>query len=331
MKFDNAYAPYTNGTIDSLIIETSTNTGSTYTPLVKLYGSNAGGPLNTVPALGSAFTPTSGQWATKKYALPVGTNKIKFRARSGFGNNLYLDSICVVNSAAPVPAVITVAPQGFYNTVTGKLNMRDTTRVYLRSIVAPYVIVDSAKAVIDSLTLSGSFIFSSAPTGTYYVVVKRRSDLETWSKAGGESYTSGAAFNYNFTTAQSQAYGSNLILVGTKFCNYTGDVDKNHIISLTDITATSNDATLFATGYVNTDLTGDRIVNLNDVIVVYNNSANFVTRQAPPGATPEVIAPDREQIKKNVIKDDETVRKDVKAIEKANEKKTENDNKVNRR
>ena len=37
--------------------------------------------------------PTSSQWATKRYSLPVGTNKIKFEGVTAFGNNLYLDNI----------------------------------------------------------------------------------------------------------------------------------------------------------------------------------------------------------------------------------------------
>ena len=75
-----------------------------------------GNSLKTVAAQTAAFTPTAAQWLTKKWALPVGTNKIKFRARSGFGNNLYLDSICKVNNSPPVAATITLAQQGYYVT-----------------------------------------------------------------------------------------------------------------------------------------------------------------------------------------------------------------------
>ncbi|MBK8550555.1 MAG: hypothetical protein IPL53_05615 [Ignavibacteria bacterium] len=99
LKFSNAYAPYTDGSTDSLEILSSTNGGTSYSTLVRLWGNNVNGNLNTAAAIGSGFTPTAGQWGNKKYSLPVGTNKIKFRARSGFGNNLYLDSMCKVSSA----------------------------------------------------------------------------------------------------------------------------------------------------------------------------------------------------------------------------------------
>jgi hypothetical protein len=109
LRFDEAYAPYTSGT-DSLIVETSTNGGSVFTRLVPLWGNAAGGPLNTTTTQTTAFTPTSTQWATKKYALPVGTNQVRFTAKSGFGNNLYVDSICVKSTALGVQNIFTGIP-----------------------------------------------------------------------------------------------------------------------------------------------------------------------------------------------------------------------------
>lgn len=281
LRFHNAYAPYTDGSTDSLEILTSTNSGTTYTTLVRLWGNNTTGNLNTRSALGSEYTPASGEWATKKYALPVGTNKIRFRARSGYGNNLYLDSICVVNSSSPVPATITVAEEGFYNTSTLKLNMRDTVRVYLRTSSSPYSIADSGKTVIDSVSLSGSLTFANAISGTYYVQVKHRNALETWSKSGGESYARGSAFSYNFTTAITQAYGSNMKLKGTKYCIYSGDPNGDGVVDATDNGIIDNDAANFTTGYMNSDLTGDNVTDASDAALADNNAANFVTAITP--------------------------------------------------
>ena len=289
LKYDYSYAPYTSGR-DSLRIETSTNGGVSYTILAKLKGFSTdtigvGNTLKTSAAQTADFTPTlSSQWLTKKWALPVGTNKIKFRARSGFGNNLFLDSICKVNNSAPVPATITIAPQGYYDTLANRLTIRDSATFYLRNITAPYTIVDSAKTVIDSVTSSGTVTFANAVTGTYYLVVKGRNILETWSKSGGQSYTRGAAFSYNFTTAAAQAYGSNLILKGTKYCIYSGDVIQNTAVDLDDIIQINNSANLFTTGFNVNDLSGDRLVDLSDILISFNNSSNFVSRQAPPGA-----------------------------------------------
>ena len=90
--FDYAYATAVGGYNDMLDIYTSTNNGSSWVLLINLTGGNSG-PLVTAPATNDLFVPTSGQWATKRYALPVGTNKVKFTATTAFGNSLYLDNL----------------------------------------------------------------------------------------------------------------------------------------------------------------------------------------------------------------------------------------------
>ena len=91
--FDEAYAAYSGATAnDQLKIWYSTDNGSTWTQLVLLNG-GLSGELVTAPSTGLAFVPTATQWATKRYSLPVGTNKLKFTAISGCNNNIYMDNI----------------------------------------------------------------------------------------------------------------------------------------------------------------------------------------------------------------------------------------------
>ncbi len=71
------------------------------------------------------------------------------------------------------------------------------------------------------------------------------------------------------------------MLVGSEYSIYTGDIDQNDVVNLTDIIAINNDAASFATGYRVTDLNCDEVVNLTDVIFDYNNSAQFVTTKRP--------------------------------------------------
>ncbi len=311
LKFDYSYAPYTStSNVDSLIIETSTNAGSSYTTLARYRGATndvIGDPLSmkTTAASGSSFTPTlANQWLTRRVALPAGTNKVKFRARSGFGNNLYLDNICKTTSfVAAVPSTITFAAQGYFDTVNVKLNIRDSATFYLRNIAPPYTIVDSGKSVVDSITASGTVTFANAQTGTYYVVVRGPNILETWSKSGGESYTRGTAFTYNFTTAATQAFGDNLILKGSRYCIYSGDVIKNNAIDLDDILQIYNAANSFTTGFNVNDLTGDRSVDLSDILIALNNSSNFVSRKAPAGANPVAVVRDNHLLYERKVKE----------------------------
>ena len=95
LGFDHAYTTYQTE-VDQLKIWYSTNGGTLWTELITLNG-GASGPLKTAPATGIPFVPLSAQWATKKYSLPVGTNKLKFTAISAIGNNLFLDNIKIGN------------------------------------------------------------------------------------------------------------------------------------------------------------------------------------------------------------------------------------------
>lgn len=89
--FDHAYASGSNE-VDKLEIYTSSDNGTNWVLLTSILG-GASGPLATAPSTYNLFVPANSQWATKKYSLPVGTNKIKFTGISAYGNNLYLDNI----------------------------------------------------------------------------------------------------------------------------------------------------------------------------------------------------------------------------------------------
>ncbi|MFZ1322637.1 MAG: S8 family serine peptidase [Ignavibacteria bacterium] len=100
LKFNHAYATYQTE-IDSLIIEVSSNAGASYTTLARLSGGVSGNLVTASPTQ-NPFTPAPNQWATKKYALPIGTDLIRFKAVSAYGNNLYLDNICKVNGTTGI-------------------------------------------------------------------------------------------------------------------------------------------------------------------------------------------------------------------------------------
>jgi hypothetical protein len=104
LKIDIAHAYYGATYIDTLKIDVSTDNGVTFTNLWTLWSStNFTDPhaLSTVSQTG-LFTPTSSQWKTRKYLLPTGTNKVRFNAISGFGNDMFLDSICQNSSVTGI-------------------------------------------------------------------------------------------------------------------------------------------------------------------------------------------------------------------------------------
>ena len=169
------------------------------------------------------------------------------------------------------------AIEGFYDGGTGRLAIKDTVKVYLHQATAPAQIVDSATTVIDSTTLRGYCFFNNAPTGLYYIRVTHRNGLDTWSKSGGEALTRGAVSAYDFTSAASQAFGNNLVQIGSSFCIYSGDVNSDGTIDGTDNSTVDNDVFGFVTGFVLTDLNADEIVDGTDLLIAGNNASNFVS------------------------------------------------------
>ncbi len=157
---------------------------------------------------------------------------------------------------------------------------QDTVTVLIRSALSPYNLVDSARGNLSSSGTVSLTYQNLNGLENFYIVVKHRNSIETWSKSGGEIFVNGT-LSYDFTTAAAQAFGNNQVLVGSKYSIYTGDVEQNGTVDLTDLIAVFNDATNFITGYVVTDLNCDEQVNLTDVIFAYNNSSNFVEVKRP--------------------------------------------------
>lgn len=187
-------------------------------------------------------------------------------------------------SSSAVPSVITLAQEGFYNPASDKLNRKDTVTIFLRSASSPYNIVDSARNVIDSASFSGNFLFANAPDGIYYIQINHRNCIETWSKAGGEVYTAGSAFNYDFTTSSSKAFLNNLKQVDAspvRYALYSGEVNRDGNIDGVDVLIIENDASSFVTGYAASDLNGDNTVDGSDVIIASENASNFVIAAVP--------------------------------------------------
>jgi hypothetical protein len=120
-------------------------------------------------------------------------------------------------------------------------------------------------------------VFSGISSGSYYIVVKHRNSIETWSPAAVNIAA------YDFTSAQSQAFGGNMKLNGTKWCIYSGDVNQDGLADLSDLISIDNDNANYVSGYTNNDVNGDGLVDLSDLILVDNNNADYVCKIVPPG------------------------------------------------
>jgi hypothetical protein len=156
---------------------------------------------------------------------------------------------------------VKVLLQGPYNTGTGLMNTSLYTNGHLAShfggIPIPYGAVDSIKIEIrDSLTTAVSTIKKAVPAwlmangsirnftdttkgyvtidttaGSFYVVIRHRNHLAIMS-TNPVAIGSDSSY-YNFTSAQSQSYGTNPmkdVSGGTVFAMWAGDVNGNGYI-----------------------------------------------------------------------------------------------------
>ncbi len=167
--------------------------------------------------------------------------------------------------------------EGFWN---GTTQVTDTVTVQLRNSTSPYALVDQGKAVLTPGVGYGSVEFSSAGSGTYYIVVKHRNAIQTWS-ASPVAMTAGGNYNYDFTSALSQAYGSNMVVKLGRACFYSGDVNQDEIVDGSDLSLIDNDGFNFVSGYVATDCNGDNFTDASDASIAENNAFNTVTVVRP--------------------------------------------------
>lgn len=198
---------------------------------------------------------------------------------TGANDSLIVDDIYIPSAASSL-LNLNVIPEGYFNTGFSVLNSRDTMKVYLRNSTAPYSIADSSTAVIDSVEFKGSFVFENASDGSYYLEVKSKNTIETWSKLP-LLFTAGSVHNYDFTISADKAFGNNMIIKNSKYCIYSGDTDQDGLIDLSDLLQINNAASIFTTGYVSTDLNGDRLTDLTDLIIANNNSSVFISKIIP--------------------------------------------------
>lgn len=246
----------------------------------------------TLPMAGNsytAFTPAVGPESPLNAVLfGTGTRGIwRLRVNTSAGNgNLYAWGLRF-NSKVSSPKVLqsTSIIQGFYNAGTNT-QVRDTMRCYIHSFSSPYQVLDSAKAFL-SADGTGSFSFLSPSlqnNSNYYLRLKHRNSLETWSAAGISFAPLTSQSIFDFSADSTRAFGSNMIRVDNspvKFAVYSGDVNIDGIIDAIDLSIIDNDVFNFSSGYLSTDVSGDDITDAVDAAITDNNVFNFVGRIRP--------------------------------------------------
>lgn len=157
-----------------------------------------------------------------------------------------------------------------------------TVELYASPYTTGDLPIASTTALLSVTGLATATFSPSVSAGDYYIAIKHRTAITTFSAS---AITIGSAsVSYDFTTAASQAAGSNLVEINSTgtYAIYSGDIAPgNGSADNDDFAAWESDANDFLAGYLATDLNGDGSPENNDFAIWENNANNFVAVVEP--------------------------------------------------
>ena len=210
-------------------------------------------------------------------------------------------------TTAGLPLNLKVYLEGFWN---GTNQVSDTVNIYLAGSLSPHNLVDSQKVVLNSIGTSNP-AFTKASSGSYYIIVKHRNHLETWSGLP-QTFVSGVPLSYDFTTDSTKAFGMNMKKVGSVWVLIVGDANQDGSIDAIDVT----DLLIpqFGNiGYLSCDFNGDGSVDADDVPYMIENYG--LTKVVPTlEALPLEIIRQKQIIKKQELNNTFKKKKNINLI-----------------
>ena len=156
----------------------------------------------------------------------------------------------------------------------------DVITVELHDAVNPSII--QATFTNQMLNTNGSCTVTipSSLSDSYYIVIKHRNSIQTWSEIP-LGFTN-SPINYDFSIAASKAFGDNQIEVSPGvYALFVGDVNQDEVIDLSDLVEMDTDLTNGTVAYVVYDLNGDGVVDLSDLVAIDVNLTNGIVALYP--------------------------------------------------
>ncbi|MBL0102872.1 MAG: hypothetical protein IPP51_03410 [Bacteroidetes bacterium] len=156
----------------------------------------------------------------------------------------------------------------------------DSIIVMLADTLPPYTILYSDTSLLSTNGETVVHFNDDVVQRSYYVVIRHRNHLETWSATPLAIRGSGAI--YDFTQSANHSYGNNACEVSPgKWGIWSGDVNQDGVIDGVDLTRIENSTKVFSVGYLPEDLTGDHLVESTDYSLVDTNSGLLIYRMKP--------------------------------------------------
>ncbi|MEP7165178.1 MAG: reprolysin-like metallopeptidase [Ferruginibacter sp.] len=197
-----------------------------------------------------------------------------------------------ITAATTITVNVKLFLQGYYNAGSGIMQPvlnnesvpsslateTDTIIVELHHQTT-HALIDTKKVVLlTNGTASATFI---QPAGSYFIAVRHRNTLQTWTTAP-LACTSSTPL-YNFTTAANKAFGDNQVQVAAGiWAFFTGDLNQDEFIDVSDYPFFDSDNLGGVSGvYASTDMNGDGFVDVSDYPVFDNNNLSGVSSIHP--------------------------------------------------
>jgi chitodextrinase len=241
----------------------------------------------TTPIVGTFVVPNTATLGSTRMRVSLKYNGIPTACETfSYGQvEDYTVNIVPVNTIITVKLFI----EGFYNTTSHQMfpvkanqgvgvsttNVDDVT-LELRD-ASTLALAATTTSILQTNGLAAA-TFNSAISGSYYLVIKHRNALQTWSSS--PITVSSSTPLYDFSTSSLQAYGANMTAIEPNvYAIYSGDLDNDGFIDLPDYSFWETDYINSSVGSFSTDLDGDSFVDLPDYSIWeqnYNGAVNAI-------------------------------------------------------
>jgi hypothetical protein len=162
---------------------------------------------------------------------------------------------------------------GYADQISVELHNATTLEVDSALIFNNIMLGLDGKAVIDSLP--------GTTYGFYYIVVKHRNSIETWSGDSVDFRDPVPQTQYYFYTDAIAAYGANQRNMGSVYAIWSGDVNQDGVVDGSDLAQADNANSAILAGYFPEDVNGDGVVDGSDLALVDNNNAAIIQLMRP--------------------------------------------------
>jgi hypothetical protein len=159
-------------------------------------------------------------------------------------------------------------------------SISDTIQIELHEAITPYSLVNSTIDTINTSGLANVNFPNTVIGNSYYVVLKHRNSVATWSSVPVLFSATGTSFD--FSTSDAQAYGNNLTDDGNGvYLIYAGDINQDGSVDFNDYPDLDIGSSNGDLGYLPCDLNGDASIDFNDYPLIDLNSSNGIIALTP--------------------------------------------------